>query len=148
MALADPDIGSMHPALTVFQMYLEVADPVNYGRYVISSPPAPVTAKDLLQVYGLAYTYSPKATQSAMAASIGVAVAEPVIDDLGFPTITLPASGNRNADGVPPTAVLSQHNPEAGADGHFVATQDDAARRRVAQFFATVARDGTPTVVP
>jgi hypothetical protein len=46
------------------------------------------------------------------------------------------------------TAVLSQHNLEAGADGHFVATQDAAARRRIAQFFGTAARDGAPTVVP
>jgi hypothetical protein len=129
-------------------MVLEVADPVNYGRYLISTPLAPVTAKDVLQVYGLRDTYSPRETQVALAVSIGVAVAEPVLDDLGLPTMALPASGNRNAAGVPTTAVLSQHDPAAGADGHFVATQDDVARRRVAQFFATAARDGTPTVVP
>jgi len=43
--------------------------------------------------------------------------------------------------------VLSQHNPAAGHDGHFVAIEDAVARERIAQFFGTAVRDGIPTVV-
>jgi hypothetical protein len=151
MALADPDIGGMHPALTVFQMYLEAADPLNYAKYLVWQPIAPLTPKDVLMVYGLGDTYSTKETQQPLAGAIGgLPIAEPVIDSFGdaWPTVTLPVSGNWNPSGELTTAVLSQHNPAAGADGHFVATEDDVARRRVAQFLATAARDGTPTVVP
>jgi predicted esterase len=152
MALADPDIGGFHPALSVFQTYLEVADPVNYGRYVISAPfadptGAPYLPRSVLQLYGLGDTYTPKETQAAMGVALGLLVAEPVIEDLGFTPTTLPASANRWAAGHEVTAVLSQHNPAAGQDGHFVATEDAVARERVSQFFGTAVRDGIPTVV-
>jgi hypothetical protein len=149
MALADMDIGAVHPALSIFQMYLEVADPVNYGKYVTWLPFDPLPGRSVLQIYGLGDTYSTKETQAAMAAALGLAIVEPVIDDIGgFDTVTAPAMGNRNVGGLPVTAVLSQHNPAAGQDGHFVSTQDATAKRRVEQFFGTAARDGTPIVVP
>ena len=152
MALADPDIGGFHPALSVFQTYLEVADPVNYGRYVISVPfqdatGAPYLPRSVLQLYGLADTYTPKETQAAMGSALGLLVAEPVLEDLGFTPTDLPAHANRWAAGHEVTAVLSQHNPAADHDGHFVATEDAAARERVSQFFGTAVRDGIPTVV-
>lgn len=152
MALADPDVGVFHPALSVFQTYLEVADPVNYGRYVMSVPFAdetgsPYPPRSVLQIYGLSDTYSPKETQAAMGAALGLFVAEPVLEDLGFTPTALPARANRWAAGREVTAVLSQHNPAAGHDGHFVATEDAVARERISQFFGTAVRDGTPTVV-
>lgn len=149
MALADPDLGGVHPALTVFQLYLERADPVNYGRSLVSLPIAPLTARHVLQVYGLRDTYTPQSVQTALAVSLGLAIAEPVVEDLGsFATVALPATGNRRVGGTTVTAVLTQHDPATGVDGHFVATQDATARRRVGQLLGTAARDGVPTVVP
>ena len=137
MALADPNIGSLHPALTIFQMYLEVADPVNYGRNVVWLPFDGMVGRHVLMTYGLGDTFTPKDTLGAMAASFGVAIAEPVIEDLG---------GWVETGSVP--SVLTQHNPPAGVDGHFVSTQDDDAKRRIEQFLGTAARDVVPTVVP
>ncbi|MBN1771115.1 MAG: hypothetical protein JXB32_07640 [Deltaproteobacteria bacterium] len=149
IALADPDLGGTHPALTVFQTCLELADPVNYARHVVSTPFAPLASRHVLQIYGLRDTYSPKNTQSALAGALGLAIAEPVLDDLGpFASVALPASGNRRVGAGTFTAVLTMHDPPAGEDGHFVATRDDVARRRLAQFLGTAARDGVPTVVP
>jgi hypothetical protein len=82
-----------------------------------------------------------------MGGALGLLVAEPVIEDLGFTATALPASANRWAGGHEVTAVMSQHNPAAGNDGHFVATEDPVARERVSQFFGTAVRDGIPTVV-
>ncbi len=149
MALGDPDLGGAHPALTVFQTYLELADPVNYGRYLVGAPFEPPGPRHVLQVYGLRDTHTPPNVQAALAAALGLALAEPVLEDLGpFAAVALPASGNRRVGTATVTAVLTQHDPPAGLDGHFVATQDDAARRRIAQFLGTAARDGVPTVVP
>jgi len=149
MALGDPDLGGSHPALTVFQTYLEVADPVNYARHVLPAPFAPLPPRHVLQIYGLRDTYAPKNAQSAIAGALWLAIAEPVLDDVGpFPSVALPASGNRRVGPASVTGVLSMHEPSAGEDGHFVAVRDAAARRRIAQFFGTAARDGIPTVVP
>jgi hypothetical protein len=149
MALADPDVAGIHPALTVLQTYLEVADPVNYGRYVVFRPVAPLVPRHVLQVFGLRDTYTPRDAQVALASVLGLAIAEPVLDDIGgFPTVALPASGNQWVGIRQVTAVLTQHDPPAGEDGHFVATHDDVAKRRISQFLGTAARDGMPTVVP
>ena len=149
MALADIDLGGMHPALTVFQTWLEVADPINYGRYLVWRPFAPPPPRSVLMTYGLGDTYTPPATIANLAATMGLAVAEPPLETIGFlDTAPLPATANRNIGGVPVTVVLTQHAPAAGIDGHFVATEDDTARRRIGQFLGTAARDGVPTVVP
>ncbi|NMC69594.1 MAG: hypothetical protein GYA57_05935 [Myxococcales bacterium] len=149
MALADPDLGGAHPALTVFQTYLEVADPVNYARHVLPAPFVPLAARHVLQVYGLRDTYAPKNAQSALAGALWLAIAEPVLDDIGpFASVALPAAGNRRVGAASVTGVLTMHEPPAGEDGHFVAARDAAARRRIAQFLGTAARDGVPAVVP
>ncbi|MBI5489470.1 MAG: hypothetical protein HY905_19205 [Deltaproteobacteria bacterium] len=148
MALADPNVSALHPALTIFQMYLEVADPVNYGKYVVWLPFTGNPGRHVLMTYGLGDTYTPKETLAAMATSFSLSIAEPLIEDIGLSTVTLPASANRWVESGAVTAVLTQHNPPAGEDGHFVSTSDETAKRRIEQFLGTAARDGTPTVVP
>jgi hypothetical protein len=149
IALADPDLGGVHPALTVFQTYLEVADPVNYGRFLVRTPLGPPAARSVLMLWGARDTYSPSPAMTALAGSLWLPVAEPVLEDPGgFETAPLPATGNRRSGGDTATAILSQHAAPGGVDGHFVATQVPDARRRIDQFLGTAARDGVPTVVP
>jgi hypothetical protein len=149
MALADPDVGHGHPALTVFQTYMEVADAVNYGAYVHNRPFAGLEPKHVLMPYGVGDTYSTRETMVALASVLGVAVAEPPVEDLpGFPTTALPATSNWWTTEGNVTSVMSQHDPAGAYDGHYVSTRDEAARRRIAQFLGTAVRDGTPTVVP
>jgi hypothetical protein len=46
------------------------------------------------------------------------------------------------------TAVELQYEPAATYDGHFVSTQNPAARAAIQQMLVTTFRDGIPTVSP
>lgn len=147
MALFDPDVNDLHPALTVFQTWLEAADPINYGRRIISDPDEAVGPHHVLMTYGVGDSYSPRSTLIGMASVLGLATAGPAIDDVGgFAALEPPVSANRNIRGTLVTAVLSQHDPGGGYDGHFVSTRDGTAMTRITRFFATAAGDGIPTV--
>ncbi|MDI7267611.1 MAG: hypothetical protein QME96_06425 [Myxococcota bacterium] len=157
MSLGDPFVGEAHPALSVFQMYMERADPVNYLRHVVWDPPAPAGPRHVLQVYGVGDTYAPRRTQLITAGQLGVQVGlapgESIIDmspgeAAGWETAALPASANRRTASGDVTVILSQHDPAGAYDGHFVSTRDSAAARRIERFVQTAILDGVPTVEP
>jgi hypothetical protein len=65
-----------------------------------------------------------------------------------LPPIAAPARGNvTSAAGAPITAVQAQYQPDK-YDGHFVSTENAAARRAIRQMLGTFVRDGVPTVNP
>lgn len=147
-------VGTDHPVLNLLQMWVERADPVNFGRRVFQEPPMGVKAHHFLQVYGTGDTYSPVETQRTVAKAIGLNVIGPVIDDFQIGNIEAPAKGNADAPmSVKVTAGQTQYKPPAGKDGkdkdgHFVSFDVPEARRSVRQFLGSGFRDGTPTIAP
>jgi predicted esterase len=151
-------IDENHPVLNLLQMYLDRADPVNYGRRLFSDPIAPAVPRHALHVFGTSDTYSPEATQRTYAQSAGFVIVGPVVDPVDMkdiaemrklPAIAAPAKGNlTTAAGAAITAVQAQYAPTGKDDGHFVSTQNPAARKAVRQMLGTFVRDGVPTVTP
>lgn len=143
------EIGPDHPILNLFQAYFEPSDAINYSRLLARDPVDGGT--HFLQTYGLGDTYSPPETLAAFARSSWAATLTPVLEATGSPSadVTAPVSANMHRQGIGDfTAVVTQHTPADGNDGHFVAYDDETANRRVLQFFATAAESGIPTVVP
>lgn len=150
--LGDPRVDDMHPVLNLLQMYFERSDPVNFG------PLAPTLPRHLLHVMGAnaladvagmpkhADNYSPEPTQRAYAASARLPLRGPKVDpDTGLQEIAAPVKGNLSIDGKPITAAQVQYQP-GNYDGHFVSTQNPAARNVVRVFVETFVKEGTPTI--
>jgi hypothetical protein len=157
-ALGEATVNENHPVLNLLQMYLDRADAVNYGRRLFSEPIAPLVPRHALHIFGTADTYAPDETQRTYAQAAGFVIVGPVVDPVDMkdiaemhklPAIAAPAKGNvTTAAGAAITAVQAQYKPAGKDDGHFVSTQNPAARRAVRQMLGTFVRDGVPTVTP
>ena len=146
------DVG--HPVLSLLQMYFDAADPLNHGRRIVLAPPAGVTARHLLHVFGADDHYAPETTQRDFGTAAGLPVLDPVSaedgDDQGVRIVVLaPVRANLafgpGAGAGKVTAVQSQYRPD-GYDGHFVSTHNPRARRAVQRMLGTFFRDGMPVV--
>jgi hypothetical protein len=146
-------VDASHPVLNLMQMYFERSDSVNFARRLFREPTADMTPHHILHIYGLADTYSVVPTQQAYGLAAGFHVGPPLLDGYGLDLATTvpPFSNNEYFGRVGRlTALQLQYQPEpAGAyDGHFVSTNNPAARAAIQQMLVTAARDGIPTVTP
>jgi pimeloyl-ACP methyl ester carboxylesterase len=71
-ALADGQVSSSHPLLNLLQLYFEEVDCVNYGSALFAAPEKGVGAKHTLLTYGVADSYTPPGTISALAWSMSI----------------------------------------------------------------------------
>ena len=146
--LEDTQVDVTHPALNMFQAFIERADPVNYGALLLSNLPTGIVARPLVQTYGLGDTYAPLLGLQAIASSIGLQPVAPVPGSMPWPSSTglaLPLSGNFDTSSGMVTAALLEADPKGAYDGHFVLFDDPALQKRVMQFLGTAAT-GTATV--
>jgi hypothetical protein len=137
--------------LNLMQMYFERADSVNFGRRLFREPAAGMTARHILHVYGTGDTYSVPLTQQSYGLAAGFKVAAPVLDPFGLEIATDGPPFSENEVFWPLgrlTALEIQYAPTAVYDGHFVSTENPAARAAIQQMLVTAARDGVPTVSP
>ena len=177
LALAEP-ADQYHPFLTLLQGLLEPADPNNYARLLIKDPPQGRAPLHLLLTEGLVDHYTPTMTTEALAVAAGVPQVGTVLQKAaamelaGLKPEAGPVSGNITVGGKGVTGGLVQFKaaPAKPAksctkdadcssgdycgsgqclnDGHFVVFQVSAARDMVSRFFGTMARDGTPQILP
>jgi hypothetical protein len=146
--------GTFHPVLSLLQMYIDPADPVNFGGLIAANPPGGVLAHHVFQPYGQLDTYAPPVTEAtyALAAQLGLVAHDTTVttpDPIGDLTeIPSPASGNLTVGGKPITALVREYAPMAGQDGHFVAFNDPTARADVERFLAQVLEGKVPQVGP
>lgn len=153
VVLAEPDVSNTHPALNLFQSYIERADAVNFAPMVFFQRPMGVPLRPLVQTYGYDDTFSTERTMQAVVTAMGLPVARPlpnrpvVWPPAGgpVPLIDLPAVNNINASGMSTTGALLEVDPMGMYDGHFVLFRNDALRTRVASFLGSVAA-GMPAV--
>jgi hypothetical protein len=129
-----------HPLLNLLQMYLEPADPGNYGPLFFQAPPADVPAKDIFQSLGVVDHYTPVPAIMALAVAMGVQPVAPLLlpvdgmDLAGVASATPPITGNV-AGGA--TGVLCEYPAASGSDGHFVVYDIAEARAQYGQFLAS-----------
>lgn len=146
--LEDPSVDATHPALNMFQAFIERADAINYGGLLLATLPAGINARPLVQTYGLGDTYAPIPTLQAVASAIGLSAAGPVPGSPPWPSgasLTLPVTGNVTTSSGNVTAALLESDPKGAYDGHFVLFDDPVLQKRVTQFLGTAAT-GTATI--
>ena len=146
--LGDATVDETHPVLNLLQTYFDPVDPLVYARRLIHAPLGGRGAPHLLHVFGVGDGFAPDETQRRF----GAAAHLPALhtdrgggDPGPAGALEGPVRGNARIGGRPITAVQSRYGG-AGREGHFVSTEDAAARAAILRFFGTGFRDGTPTV--
>lgn len=140
----------LHPIASLLQLIVDPSDPVSYGRFLVREPRAGNTPKHIFQTQGFVDRYAPPAGIAALALSIGLPLAEPVLHEepgwslLGELSPRLPLRGNLRGA----TAAWMQFDAPSGVDGHFVIFSVRGAQNRAARFLgsAASAEDGAPTL--
>ena len=168
-------VDAFHPVLNLLQTALEPGDPNNYGPLLLRRPRPEVGPKHLFLSEGFVDHYTPNETTESLAVAAGAPHVGGVVRSVpglalrGLPSAQLPVAGNLTVAGRQVTAGLLQYAttptgpacqnddgcPEksycnAGTchrDGHYVLFDQSTAARQVATFFATMVRDGVPTLV-
>ena len=145
--LIDQPIGGGHPVMTLWQLFFDRIDPVNYAPMLIRRPPAGVASKHVWLSWGKGDSFSPEATLTATAHAAGLLHAAPQVSGIGLAPDARPITPNRMAgDGATRFAAVFQYDPAGAYDGHFVATQAPAAIADWKAFLTSMAATGTPTV--
>lgn len=151
---AATELVPLHPIITLAQTAVDIADPVNYARFIIREPRPGRHAKHVFQTLGLIDHYTPPDAIASLAIAQGLQLANPVLraygtyDLLALPAADLPLRANLAGGMV--TGVWQQFNSAAGRDGHFVVFTVTAARNRAAEFLASYLSDrqNIPTLAP
>jgi hypothetical protein len=142
-------VDASHPVLNLMQLYFERSDSVNFGRRLFHEPLPDMTAHHILHVYGTHDSYAVVDTQRDYALAASFHVALPIVDDFGLKGVAPPVNDNEYFGSYGKlTAVEIQYRPTGNYDGHFVSTQNPAARKAIQEMLVTFARDGVPTVSP
>lgn len=133
--------GAEHPALQLFQAFIESADAVNYGLRLTLDRPMGVPLRPFVMTYGLGDTFSTPATMQAFATSMSIPAAAPIPGGMNqWPAgmgIPLPAMNNYSTGMGSTTGVLLEADPMGMYDGHFVLFRDMTLRQRVLGFIGT-----------
>jgi len=148
--IKDEPLDEFNPFLNLVQMYIEPADPMNYGRYMVKEPWPGVTAKDIFQTEGFTDSYAPILGIEAFGVSMGLSPVAPQIQAVpGFALRNLPLLTEfpvvHNAGDH--TAVFMQYMAPPQRDGHFVIFDVPAAEKQHAKFLGSLAETGTATLV-
>jgi len=149
--LEDSPVDITHPALNLFQAFIERSDAENYGGLLLNTLPTGVTARPLVQTYGLGDTYAPIPTLQAVASAIGLEPVAPVPSEPGMPPwpsamgLATPVTANYDTATGNVTAALLEADPMGAYDGHFVLFDDPALQTQVTQFLGT-ATTGAATI--
>lgn len=138
--------GDNHPAIQIFQMFYERVDPVNYGR-LYHREPVDMIGHHVFQTYGIGDTFSTERTMAAFARSASMPHVSPELVAIGLGAVVpAPVSGNVTIDMLPFTVGLRQYMPDAGDDGHFVATRTAQGRADATRFVLEALAGVVPSI--
>lgn len=146
------ELVALHPVITMAQTAVDVADPVNYARYILREPRSGHTPRHVYMTQGFVDHYTPPESIASLALATGLSLMEPVLHPVavyvltGLPVVVAPVRLNV-AEGRA-TGVWQQFDAPMGHDGHFVIFDISEARQRAARFLGSYARDaaGAATV--
>ncbi len=164
----DQPVDEFHPVLNLIQLFIERADPVNYGRTFIRDPVDGCAPKHIFLSQGLWDHYTPPKLTEALAVSIGLDLVQPWLEPTNrlalreiqgldpadvdpadtqlFAPLARPVAGNL-VDGTI-TGVLLQYNEWQNHDGHFVLFYNPEGNQDYRQFVGTYLHDGLPAIHP
>lgn len=166
---SDP-VDRFHPVLSLIQLFIEPADPLNYGRHFVDEPVPGVAPKQIFLSQGLVDHYTPPMLTEALAVVVGLDLVGPFLEPT--PSLALRDAMRAAGAGVPPdpaviaayaplgrpvsgnlaggtvTGVLAQYTAWGDADGHYVLFDNPAGNRDYPLFLGTFLEDGLPAVTP
>jgi predicted esterase len=147
----DEPLTASHPVLSLIQIFIEPADPLNYGRYFIHEPLVGVGSKHIYLSQGWFDHYTPPVLTEAFAVAAGLELVSPWLEpqprlvlDGQLDGLERPVAGNLAGGSV--TGVMLQYLAWGNADGHFVVYDNPNANQDYRHFLGTAIRDGIPTV--
>ncbi|HJL05223.1 MAG TPA: hypothetical protein RMH85_07125 [Polyangiaceae bacterium LLY-WYZ-15_(1-7)] len=139
--------GDFHPALALFQGFFDGADPVNHALALWREPADEANLKHVFMTFGLDDTYTPEVNQRAYAVPAGFPhVAPRVAAELPLAEVDAGLSGNVMAGEQAYTIGLRSYAPDAGDDGHFVASRTEGGRSDVQAFLFAALAGEVPTI--
>lgn len=148
-------VNEHHPVLNLMQMYFERSDTVNFGRRLFAEPieARKLKPQHVLHVYGTNDSYAPVETQRFFISAASFPLITPAVDnyfaDEGFTYVPAPAKANRGFGTLGlVTAGMIQYAPDGNYDGHFVSSNNSAARAAIQRFVTTFVSDEAPTINP
>lgn len=143
LGLTPGELVPLHPVASLLQLLVDPADPVSYGRYIVREPREGMRPKHVFQTQGFVDLYAPPAGIAALALSIGLPLAQPVLhEEEGWalfrePSPALPLRANLSGA----TGAWMQFDAPEGVDGHFVIFRVRSAQSRAARFLGSAGRD-------
>jgi hypothetical protein len=128
---------------------------VNFGRRLFAEPIEARKGKPqhVLHVYGTNDSYAPVETQRFFTVAASFPLIAPEVDSYfaaqGFTYFPAPAKANRGFGALGlVTAGMIQYAPDGTYDGHFVSSNNPAARAAIQRFLTTFVTDDAPTIKP
>jgi hypothetical protein len=156
LLLGDSPVDQNHPVLNLIQMYFERSDPVNFARRLFREPITGAQPRHVLHVYGTSDSYAPDETQRRYAQAAAFQVAPlplvdtyPTLPEYSMVTVALPISANQAFGTLANiTAAQVQYAPDGTYDGHFVSTNNPAARQTIQNMLVTFVSETNPIIGP
>jgi hypothetical protein len=140
-------VNQFHPAISLFQMWIDPSDPINFGRDVAVVPARganPTFARHVFQVWGKNDLFTARPVQNAFALVANLAFVGPRVDEFE-PSPVSSVQGNITSPSRV-TAAMRQYDPGTVYDGHFVAFRDPAARRDALRYLVRAASGDVPRI--
>ncbi len=148
-------VDEFHPVMVLFQSFFDRADPIHHNPLYLRYVPDGLHPKHIYMAFGPGDTYTPEASQTRSAGSLGLGWVQTTDDpDFGkyYQKATRPVSNNYTAkDGVTQelvmrTAAVFRYKTDGCSDGHFVANCRTEAVADWLAFITSYLQTGTPTV--
>jgi len=148
----EPDI--YDPLLNLLQTFWEPSEPMNWARRWALEPLPGNRPKHIFVLEGVVdgYFRPPSANAAALAGHLAPVepTVEPTLEEdlalIGLAALAAPAGGNLETTEGPVTAIVAQHLPPDGVDGHFIPFENDPPKYQYRCFFASALGGATPTV--
>ncbi len=148
-------VDEYHPVMILFQSFFDRADPIHHNPLYLRHVPDGLHPKHIYMAFGPGDTYTPDASQTRSAGSLGVGWVQ-TTDDPNFGQFFLktnrPVKDNVDAiDGVTKTlvkrtAAVIRYKTDGCTDGHFVANCRTEAVADWLAFVQSYLTTGTPTI--
>lgn len=144
-SLAAQELVPFHPVIAMAQTVIDVADPVNYARFILREPRTGNPPRHVYQTEGFIDHYAPNEGIESVAMAIGLPLLQPALHPVNGYALTrlaeVSAPVRLNLASGTATGAWQQFDMARHSDGHFVVFDLPAARDRAAAFLGSYAHD-------
>ncbi len=140
---AADELVPFHPVIAMAQTVVDVADPVNYARFILREPRTGNPPRHIYQTEGFIDHYAPNDGIESVAMAIGLPLVMPTLHPVNGYSLNHLAEATAplrlNLAGGTTTGAWQQFDMARRSDGHFVVFDIPAARDRAAAFLGSYA---------